>query len=396
MLDAPEHKVGDIEEVTHDSIVQKEIMEVGEGFKTPNRNAVATITYKAYFFDHTEIESSKVPIKLSLGDIAWPEGLWKGIERMRINETAKIRIKKKKYGFGRKQQVDKLRFPIGYEVEGEPRTRLMKKGIIYEVKLIGWEDRTDIEADGNFVKTLVTVPDKKEWEKPTDRDELVFNLTASLVSQDPSLLLGEERESQLKNIEVFKRDGWTTHMQDPEITLSLRKILETMKRGEKSETLVKLPFLQENDPDVWSIILDKTGDSSAPEGFLFVEIELLSLVKVEEWFKDEPGTGLKRVIKKGKGAHPNIDSLVQLLLKITVNDQVVLNNFPISVVNFEDMKALTLSEETEGLYNFYLDAYNLPCAMIKVLKSMKKGEVVEFETTNIDKLRSNFPNSYFD
>ena len=81
---------------------------------------------------------------------------------------------------------------------------------------------------------------------------------------------------------------------------------------------------------------------------------------------------------------------------ITINDQVVLNNFPSTVVNFEDMKALTLSEETEGLYNFYLDAYNLPSAMIKVLKSMKKGEVVEFETTNIDKLRSNFPNSYFD
>jgi FKBP-type peptidyl-prolyl cis-trans isomerase len=104
MVDPPIQNVGDTEDVTHDSIVQKEILQVGEGVSCPKRNSVATITYKAYFFDHTEFDSSAVPIKISLGDIAWPEGLWKGIERMRKNEVAKIRIKKKKYGFGRKLQ----------------------------------------------------------------------------------------------------------------------------------------------------------------------------------------------------------------------------------------------------------------------------------------------------
>ena len=39
---------------------------------------------------------------------------------MRKNEKAKIRIKKKKYGFGRKENRDKLKFPSGYEaVESE-------------------------------------------------------------------------------------------------------------------------------------------------------------------------------------------------------------------------------------------------------------------------------------
>ena len=56
-------------------------------------------------------------MNIALGDISWPEGLWKAIEKMRKNEKAKIKIQKK-YGFGRKENVDKLRFPVGFE-EGE-------------------------------------------------------------------------------------------------------------------------------------------------------------------------------------------------------------------------------------------------------------------------------------
>jgi FKBP-type peptidyl-prolyl cis-trans isomerase 2 len=94
---------------------------VGEGPKKPNRNAVVNIDYKLYFFDHTPIEEG-TEVKLSLGDITWPEGLWKGIEHMRKGESAKIRIKKKKYGFGRKEQQDKLRVPKGFERPEAPDT----------------------------------------------------------------------------------------------------------------------------------------------------------------------------------------------------------------------------------------------------------------------------------
>jgi hypothetical protein len=155
--------VGDTEDVTHDSIVQKEILQVGEGVSCPKRNSVATITYKLYFFDHSPIETVIEPVKLSLGDISWPEGLWKGIERMRKNEVAKIRIKKKKYGFGRKLQVEKLRFPSGFQEEGDARTRLLSKGVIYEVHLLDWTDRADIDGDGSFLKTIVTPAAPKEY-----------------------------------------------------------------------------------------------------------------------------------------------------------------------------------------------------------------------------------------
>lgn len=116
------------------------------------RHHIATIIYKAYFFDHTLFDSSNgEAIPFVLGDSSWPEGLWNGIEHMRKNEKAKIKIQKK-HAFGRKENAEKLRFPTGYEVEGEKRERLLKKGVIYEVKLIDWIERVDLESDGNFLK----------------------------------------------------------------------------------------------------------------------------------------------------------------------------------------------------------------------------------------------------
>ena len=98
---------------------------------------MAVIDYKLYFFDHTPIEEG-TSVKLSLGDIAWPEGLWKGIERMRKGERAKLRIKKKKYAFGRKEQRDKLRLPQGFDLPIEENTAQAERHV-----------RNYIEGGGN-------------------------------------------------------------------------------------------------------------------------------------------------------------------------------------------------------------------------------------------------------
>ena len=79
---------------------------------------------------------------------------------MRKNEKAKIRIKKKKYGFGRKDKLDIRKFPKGYETlstdsatkeeiqaRDEARKRLISKGIIYEVKLLDWIERVNVLKD---------------------------------------------------------------------------------------------------------------------------------------------------------------------------------------------------------------------------------------------------------
>ena len=52
--------------------------------------------------------------------------------------------------------------------------------------------------------------------------------------------------------------------------------------------------------------------------------------------------------------------------------------------------------QDESLFTFKVDDYMLPSLLIKLLKSMKKNEICEFETTKIDKLHTNFANEYFD
>ena len=110
----------------------------------------------------------------------------------------------------------------------------MKKGIIYEVKLVDWIERIDIEADGNFIKEYIYKPDRSEWEKPKDIDEIKVNIR---IYQDENKILLEKQH-------------WETTMNDIEITLTLRKIFESLRRTEKSFTIVKNDYIKENDQEL--------------------------------------------------------------------------------------------------------------------------------------------------
>ena len=82
---------------------------------------------------------------------------------MRRNERAKIRVQKK-HGFGRQGEIDKLRFPKGYstsEEDAERRAKLTSKAVIYEVTMIDWLQRIDMEANGLMYKQIVTKSHKK-------------------------------------------------------------------------------------------------------------------------------------------------------------------------------------------------------------------------------------------
>ena len=118
-------------------------------------------------------------MELYIGDISWPEGLWKGMQFMRKGERAKIRIQKK-HGFGRIGEVDKLRFPRGFsesEEDAERRAKLTSKAVIYEVTLVDWVQRMDMEANGLMWKQTSVKPGKREYELPNeDFDEVVYNM----------------------------------------------------------------------------------------------------------------------------------------------------------------------------------------------------------------------------
>lgn len=73
----------------------------------------------------------------------------------------------------------------------------------------------------------------------------------------------------------------------------------------------------------------------------------------------------------------------------------MVNNFPPETDTIERLKALDVVQ-AQGAYKFNFDIYTLPSVLIKVLKTMQRGSIVEFETTRADKLRTNFPNHVFD
>lgn len=175
--DSKNEKIGDVMEITHDGKVTKEVIKIGEG----NRQKMGYktfIKYKAYFFkDHLIFDqSAEEPVELNLGDNSWPDGLQTGVEKMRKGEVAKIRIKKK-HGFGRPLRQDELNFPKDYDEEGsENNKRLKSEQIIYEVELVDFVARFDIEGNGDFLKYFDVRPDKNEWETPTDCDEVRFDI----------------------------------------------------------------------------------------------------------------------------------------------------------------------------------------------------------------------------
>lgn len=158
-------------------------LQIGEGKRKPNLGWLCKIKYVAYFFDKTIFDTSpqngEGTVELFIGDISWPEGLWKGMQNMRKQERAKIRIKKK-HGFGRIGEIDKLRFPKGYsmsEEDSERRAKLTSKAVIYDVTMVDWIERMDMEANGLMYKEIITKASKKEYELPNEEfDEVTYNM----------------------------------------------------------------------------------------------------------------------------------------------------------------------------------------------------------------------------
>lgn len=85
---------------------------------------------------------------------------------------------KKKYAFGRPGEVDKLRFPKGYD-KGEGREKITTKGVIFEVELVQFIRRNDINHNGSIFKQVLNPPTlKHDHEIPNDLDDVEFSVKA--------------------------------------------------------------------------------------------------------------------------------------------------------------------------------------------------------------------------
>lgn len=93
---------------------------------------------------------------------------------MRVGEKAKLKIKRK-YAFGRPGEVDKLRFPAQYSA-GERREKLVSKNVIYEVELLQFIPRTDIDHNGSIFKQVLQ--QSPQLDTPGDLDEVTVEIKA--------------------------------------------------------------------------------------------------------------------------------------------------------------------------------------------------------------------------
>jgi tetratricopeptide (TPR) repeat protein len=206
---------------------------------------------------------------------------------------------------------------------------------------------------------------------------------------------------------LLSKLGWETNLADPEITLTMGKVIASMKREERARVEVKHTYVPQEDKELIAILGDGY-DQSKP---IFAFACLHRLIKIEDWFKD--GTTMVRTLRKGKGRSPFIDSTVKFRLQVQVNGKEIISNYPEFAPNLlpeetkeqlpydygesENLRSLSTEQkkaylETANLWSLRLDSYALPSLMIKVLKSMKKNGVCEVKTTRVAKMKSNFAN----
>lgn len=82
----------------------------------------------------------------------------------------------------------------------------------------------------------------------------------------------------------------------------MRKVIESMKRGEQSKIEVKHNFIPEEDKELESLL----GADYNKELPVIIHLDMEKIIKIEDWFKDE--STIVRTIRKGKGRNPFVDS----------------------------------------------------------------------------------------
>lgn len=112
----------------------------------------------------------------------------------------------------------------------------MSKGVIYEVTLVDFIVRQDMEANGKFYKQVWTKPKRNEYEFPnTDLDEIVFSLKCfqgTLVSKPLTLLDDASVDDEEVKAPIYLTQ-YTQRQTFAEIkSFTLKKLIGSLKRKE--------------------------------------------------------------------------------------------------------------------------------------------------------------------
>jgi FKBP-type peptidyl-prolyl cis-trans isomerase 2 len=92
--------------------------------------------------------SEEKSVFITLGDARLPRGLWRSIEHMACKEKAKVKILPGENSFTDDQPE------LEYYSASEDVMKEMKEQTIYfEVKVLSWIKRSDLDGDGMLMKT---------------------------------------------------------------------------------------------------------------------------------------------------------------------------------------------------------------------------------------------------
>jgi len=91
---------------------------------------------------------------------------------MRKDEQSLIMVKPK-WGYNHPEYFDQVEIPAGWE---EKKNVLRSRRAFFEVRLLDWIVRHDLNADGNIMKTIV----KKGvgYDRPSPNDQLCLDIKA--------------------------------------------------------------------------------------------------------------------------------------------------------------------------------------------------------------------------
>lgn len=192
-------------------------------------------------------------------------GLWKAIEQMRRGEKSEIMIKPA-HAFGHPDFQNELLFPKEWDTE-ERKAILRRRRTYYEVKLYDWIVRHDLDGDGILIKTVEQAG--VGYERCQKFDDLLLSFSCS------------QKDAEGKFVNFYEKENFACKHKDEALSETLRKILASMKRGEKTSTIVHPAFFMNFDKEfVKKFNIDC-------EKLLKVEINLHGLEKVEDLYKDE-------------------------------------------------------------------------------------------------------------
>lgn len=292
------------------------------------------------------------PISLTLGDNRLPIGLWKSIEQMRRGEKSRIMIKPS-WGYNSEKNKDQVFFPKGWDTE-EKKEQLRKRRVFFEVQLHEWTVRHDILGNGLLIKTLHQKG--RGFDRPSATDFIKADLKIY------------QRDNQGEKI-FYEQDSLDTAT--AELPLTVQKILESMKQGEKISCLVQPAYYIHIDKELRAEGKKYSFPEISEDLILHIDINLLELHTITDLHQD--GMTLFRTLQSGNtgsAASPFHDCRVALLLKLQIDGETTYDNFD--------------SPETPVLYD--LEAYQCPAVLRRVLKISKLEEVVEIKSKNKRKL----------